>query len=283
MKTTAILIILAFALSAILLSWLYFRRYRVNRPPIGVLNLHDIAFIMGSIILIPYLYLWLPEWLVVALLGLGAWSLLTLLFEPVLRNRLAVQGVSLALMAGDLAAYFLWGAESRGYLLLNNLVMALTVVSITNLWAQSGLKARDVTLLGAALILYDFVATAVLPLMDALFLRMMGLPFGTQLAWPAGAGLAGLGMGDLLLAAVFPLVMRKAFGLRAGLVAMGIAVGVLVGLFLLPLTGTFPVMTVLGPAMVAQYWFWRRGGNVERTTWHYLQAEPLLTKSELAL
>jgi hypothetical protein len=276
MDTTALLTILAFTLAAIGGSWHYFRRYQVTRPPIGVLNLHDIALMIGAIIAVPYLYLWLPPWLVVVLLTLGTWSLLALLFEPVLRVRLAVQGVSMALVTGNLAAAYLWGTAGRGYLLINNLILVLTVVSITNLWAQSGLRARDVTLLGAALIGYDFVATAVLPLMDALFVRMMALPFGTQIAWPAGAGLAGLGLGDLLLAAVFPLVMRKAFGAQAGWIALALAVSVLVGLFLLPITGTFPVMVVLGPAMIGQYLWWRYRTGGERTTWRYLQEEPVV-------
>jgi hypothetical protein len=217
--------------------------------------------------------LWLPSWAVVSLLALGAWSLLSLLFEPVLCARLAIQCVSLALVLADLLAAWWWTTTHWGYLLINNLVLVLMVVSITNLWAQSGLKARDVTILGAALIVYDFVATAVLPLMDDLLQRMLHLPLGTQLAWPAEAGLAGLGLGDVLLAAVFPLVMRRSFGRRAGWMALGCAAAVLVGLPLLPLTGTFPVMVVLGPVMVAQYLFWRWGGQPERPTWQYRQAE----------
>ena len=37
----------------------------------------------------------------------------------------------------------------------------------------------------------------------------------------------------------------------------------------------FPVMVVLGPLMVLQYAYWRRRRGVERTTWQYLQVEPL--------
>jgi hypothetical protein len=39
---------------------------------------------------------------------------------------------------------------------------------------------------------------------------------------------------------------------------------------------TFPVMVVLGPLMLLQYAFWRRRLGVERTTWQYLEAEPLV-------
>ena len=37
----------------------------------------------------------------------------------------------------------------------------------------------------------------------------------------------------------------------------------------------FPAMVVLGPLMVLQYAYWRRRCGTERTTWQYLQAEPL--------
>ena len=37
---------------------------------------------------------------------------------------------------------------------------------------------------------------------------------------------------------------------------------------------TIPAMVVLGPLTVAQYLVWRHRGR-ERTTWEYLQAEPL--------
>jgi hypothetical protein len=36
----------------------------------------------------------------------------------------------------------------------------------------------------------------------------------------------------------------------------------------------FPVMVVLGPLMMLQYAYWRHRRQ-ERTTWQYLQAEPI--------
>lgn len=62
------------------------------------------------------------------------------------------------------------------------------------------------------------------------------------------------------------------------LLAMMIGLTV-IGLLILSLTfgllvGIFPVMVLLGPLMVLQYVYWRRQ-QPERTTWRYLQAEPL--------
>ena len=135
-------------------------------------------------------------------------------------------------------------------------------------------------MLAAALTLYDLVATAVLLLTADLIGRLADLPFTPVMAWPVGeAGWLGIGLGDLLLATVGPLVFRKAFGGAAGSVATAVAVGTVTTLMLLgasgALRGTFPVMIVLGPLLAAQYAYWvrRRGG--ERTTWAYLRDEPL--------
>jgi hypothetical protein len=38
---SAFWVVTAFALGAVVLAWWYFRRFRVTRPPIGVLNLRD--------------------------------------------------------------------------------------------------------------------------------------------------------------------------------------------------------------------------------------------------
>ena len=96
-----------------------------------------------------------------------------------------------------------------------------------------------------------------------------------MLAWPVGGGgWLGIGLGDLLLATVGPLVFRKAFGRTAGVVAivrrarlrsrLRAARRTAGGL----LAGTFPVMVVLGPLLVGQYVYWtapaRRGADDRR-------------------
>jgi hypothetical protein len=148
-----------------------------------------------------------------------------------------------------------------------------------NLWAQSGLKARHVAILGGGLAVYDVVATSVLPLMDDLIARLGGLPFAPLVAWEAGGQRLGIGLGDLLMASVFPLVMRKAFGRRAGWMALAsvlVVTAILLALLALGIVRvTLPAMVALGPLMVAQYVFWARRLGPERTTREYLEAEPL--------
>lgn len=277
----AVLILLLHILLTFMLSWHYFRRYQMTRPPLGVFSLGDVAFMLGGIIVIPYLYLSIPRSIVATLLLVSASSLLYFVFEPVLRVRWAIGAVTLSLVLADLGAAWGIGAQSITFVIINNLVQMLGVVGITVLWVQSSMKARDLTILALALTVYDFVFTTQLPLMGELFHRLSSLPFAPLVVWPVGdAGQwVGIGLGDLLLAAAFPLVMRKAFGRPAGLVALLSGLGVLVFLFVLPMDGAlaeiFPVMVVLGPLMGLQYLYWRRLHGPERTMRQYLLAEPV--------
>jgi hypothetical protein len=214
---------------------------------------------------------------------LVALSLLYFTWEPVLRARWAIWLAALGLLALDSAAAFLLGTSQNAFFAVNNTVLLLMVVGATNLWVQSGMKARDAAILGVFLACYDFIATAQLPLMGELVTRLSGLPLAPLVGWSSEHSLLGMGLGDLLLTAVFPLVMRKAFGRTAGLVALVLAllaVGTLLALLgsgtPLPLLryGYFPRMVVLGPLMLLQYLYWRRLRGRERTTWQYLEEEP---------
>jgi hypothetical protein len=281
---TAFLLILIHSAAAVLFSWLYFRRYAMTRPPIGVFNLVDVAFVIGMIILVPFLYLLLPLWMVTSLLVLVGLSILYFTWEPVLRSMWKIWLVTLLLASADLYTALSSKVSMTWFPTFNNIVIVISVVGISNLWAQSGMKARDAAIFGAALSIYDLVATSILPLMNDLFARLDGLPFTPTLAWPINAkgDWLGIGLGDLILAAVFPLVMWKAFGRSAGLTAMTIGL-VTISLLILSaslgwLVGAFPVMVVLGPLMVIQYLYWHRRQEQERTTRQYLQTEPISQK-----
>lgn len=271
-------IVFGYAVAAMLLAWVYFRHVRMARPPLGVINHWDVLVMMVAIVLVPYLYLALPLWLVGLVLGALTIGLLYVTLEP-----LAIPGWrawlgALGLAAADLAAWLRFGSDGMPFALVNNAVLAVAVVGVANLWAQSGMKARDAALLGGLLAIYDFVFTTRLPLMNDLLTRLATLPFAPQVVWPSGPGeWVGLGLGDLLVAVTFPLVMRKAFGRSAGWVAALVSISVVAVLFGLAslgaLASAFPMMVVLGPCMVLQYVLWIRRRGQERTTWHYLQAE----------
>jgi hypothetical protein len=236
---------------------------------------------IGMIVLIPFLYLVLPLWMVASLLGMVSISVLYFVWEPVLRSGRLIWLVTILLASADLLTVLIPQVNTMWFLIVNNIIMLIIVVGASNLWAQSGMKARDAVILGAALSIYDLIATSLLPLMNNLFARLDGLPFTPTIAWPMNTSgeWLGIGLGDLVLVTVFPLVMRKAFGRNAGLLAMVLGLGAIGALVLVVslgrLAGAFPVMVVLGPLMVFQYMYWHRRLPQERTTREYLLAEPI--------
>jgi hypothetical protein len=266
----------------VLLGIVYFRIYAMTRPPLGVMNLGDVIFMLVAIVLIPYLYLSLPGWLVVALFAVGSLGLLQLLIEPMVQlpwRRWLPWVVAVLLVAADVLLVRQAGTGSLPYLAVNNALLILTVVAVTNVWVQSGLRARDLAILGGALVIYDLVATSLLPLTTDLIARLAELPFTPVLIWPVDQEQwLGIGLGDLLFATAGPLVFRKAFGPTAGVVAVFVAVGAVGAVFLVGALGllpdTFPVMVVLGPLLVAQYLAWIRVRGQERTTVEYLREDP---------
>src|SRR5262245_30643251 len=165
-------IVLGQASGTVGLGWLSFRRWRIPRPPIGVFNLADVLIMLGGIVLIPLLYLALPNQLLTGLLALGALSALYFALEPILRSRAFLWSVVVLAAAGEWAMLAYVGPASRAFFLVNGPVLVIGVVGIANLWAQSGMRARDAAILGGALAVYDLIATSYLPLMGDLFVRV---------------------------------------------------------------------------------------------------------------
>lgn len=272
------LVVLLCSTLALLGSWGYFGHYRLQRPPIGVFNLWDLGIMLAGIVLIPYLYLLLPTWLVVGLLGVAALSMVYFCMEPLVHRRWQSWVMVLLLGASNWGAFY--GNDTPRTLAwsINNLLQIIVVIGIANLWVQSGMKARDMALMGGALIVYDYLFTTVLPLMNNLFQQLGHLPFAPLVAWQtATSQWVAIGLGDLLMAAVFPLVLRKAYGRTMGQWALGLTLVLLAVVMYLMAKGaiqeTLPLMVILGPLMVIQYGLWRWLYGDERTMVQYRQAE----------
>jgi hypothetical protein len=269
------LIVLAGASLAVFAAWVYFRRYQIVRPPVGVFNRNDMVLLLAGIILMPYLYLLLPSWLAGALLGLVTCTILYTIWEPVLQARIAIWLMVLLNIGLDLASAWWFGTSHEAFFVINDLIVLQICVGISNLWVQGGMKARDVMVLAAFLALYDILATSTLPLMHDVMLRLAPLPFAPLVVWGSGSGPVSIGLGDLILATVFPLVMLKAFNPRAGIIALLIMPGVIASMLLLinilPGNSIFPAMAGLGPVMILQYLFWHRCERQERSMWQYYE------------
>ncbi|MGZ3637942.1 MAG: hypothetical protein ACXWQR_00610 [Ktedonobacterales bacterium] len=266
-------VVLGCVACALAASWAYYRRCQLSRVPLGVINLTDIVVMIVAIIVVPFLYLILPVWLVAAVLLLTAISVLYVTVQPLLRARWAVWLVALALILIDAIVAYRMGTQGNAFFVVNDVVMIVLVVGVANLWAQGGAKARDMVILGLFLALYDFIATARLPLMNTLIDRLSGLPLAPIIAWRSGNVTLSLGLGDLLMASVFPLVMRKGYGRTAGLVVLALPLVAISGLLVFPLRQEFPLMVILGPLMALQFLYWRRRQGLERTTRQYLLEE----------
>lgn len=273
---SALLIVAACVACTLLLGWWYFARCLLTRPPLGVINAWDVATMMGGILVAPLLYIDIPSAVATAILGIGALSLLYAVGEPLIRARWALWLTVLVLEGADIATGL--GHTGVSAWLVNDVLIILLVIGLANLWAQGGMSARALAVLAAFLTIYDLAATSWLPLTSRLTSELGSGPFAPLVGWGLGREHLDLGLGDLVLATLFPLVMRKAFGDAAGATALALALSTLVALMIAVRAATgagatvIPVMAALGPAMLLHYSFWARRCGEERTTAAYRRA-----------
>jgi hypothetical protein len=267
------------AAAAVVGAWASFRRFHPPRPPIGVFNRVDVVVMLAGLVAVPYLYLVLPPWLAAAFLAVGVLSILTLALQPVV-SRPSLRWVAVAaLLVADVVLAVTAGAGSPSFMAVNDVVLLTVVVGTAAFWAQSGMRATDLALLIAGVTVYDLFATSQISVMAEMFHRLSAVPFVPLVSWGEPGRVLSAGLGDLLVAALFPLVMRKAFGRAAGVAALVSALVVMVtmlsALYLTQAHTLIPAMVVLGPLMLLQIAYWRRARGAERRTWQYLEAEPL--------
>jgi hypothetical protein len=93
----------------------------------------------------------------------------------------------------------------------------------------------------------------------------------------SGDSWLAIGLGDLIIAAVFPLVMRKSYGNTPGNFAILVSIISLGAILVSPqfnlFEEIFPVMVLLGPLVIIQYLFWAYRKGEERTTQEYMAAD----------
>ena len=269
-------VVTALVAAATLAGWGYFRRFELLRPPIGVFDRHDVVFMLVAIVVVPIAYLALPRAVVGTILCLLALNVFWFGLEPVLRYRSLLWPAAVGLVAADVVVNVTAPAGASWVVALNDLELVTLAVFVTNVLVQSGMRARDLAFLVSGLAVYDVVVTTYLGLMGNLLRRLATLPFAPLVAWREGDWLA-VGLGDLLMVVLAPLVLRKAFGRTAGLVAAVTSVAAVAGMLAAIRLGWFsrpiPAMVVLGPLLVAQYALWRLRLGGERRTWQYLELE----------
>ncbi|WP_439947967.1 hypothetical protein [Streptomyces sp. BBFR109] len=253
----------------------YLARIDMPRPPVGLYTPADVAVLCAGVVLAPLLYARLPGAWVAALFGLVLCTAVQFTLAPLCGGRwawllaLAATGATAGASFGDLSVAVRAGT---------GVLLAVAVVGVANLWAQSGMRSGQVAALAAVLTCYDLIATTLTHVTADFFDQVRGRPFAPLLALTGGTRPVGVGLGDLLLLVLFPLVAAKAYGRTAALLAgvVGVAVtSAISALFALDaLTAGFPLLTVLGPLIVAQHLVWSRRTGGERSTAEWRAGAP---------
>jgi hypothetical protein len=270
--SAAYLIVLAYSAAVITAAWFVFHRTPPRRPWIGVINILDVALLFGALVVCPYLYLIDPAWVTTILLALVTAIVSYRVLARLTRSRLLAGAVTAAILVAEIGTAALVPDRSNTLLLVNGALLAPLIVGAASLLVKGGLLARDVAVLAGGLAIYDFLARSQLTLIDQLIERASGLPFLPLFGWWHEADYLVIGAADLVVAAVFPLAARKAFGKTAGLIALGASLASIA--IALPLSNdNVPAMMALGPLVVAQYFWWIRRRGREQTTWEYLGQE----------
>jgi len=261
---------------------LYFRRVRLDRPPVGTFNGRDIGILLAFIIALPFLYAALPSWALTSFLALTFISALSIGYRPLLDRKWLWLGTGLLIganiwtsrtMLGTVAGWQLWWAEL-------SVLVALAAIAVANLYVQGGMKLRYVAWLALALGAYDVIFSSVFPLTNKLVQEFLGAPLDPSLGMRFGIDNFAIGIGDLLIFSLFAVAAYKAYGPRAARQAFGLIV--VFGAFvpsLVPLLVNFvdartdvlvPAQAFFGPAAFLCYrWMKHRYGR-ERTMAEYL-------------
>ena len=156
MDPVALPFVVACEASAILGALLYFRRARIDLPPIGVFGVDDALAVGVFVAVMPFVYLALPSWLVESLFALGGASLLQLTFAALLRGR-AARPLAAVLTAMDGGLLVWLGARDNAFLVLNDCLVIAIAIGLANLWAQSGMRVRDAVGLGGIIAAFDYL------------------------------------------------------------------------------------------------------------------------------
>ena len=252
---------------------LYFRRVRMERPPIGTFNGRDIVILLVFISVLPFLYGYLPYWLITCILILTFSSALYIGYNAILGKARTWLGIGLLIglnywtshhLMGSTAGWQLWWTELT-------ILVGLGAIAVSNLYVQGGMKLKYVAWLALGLAVYDIIFATVLPLTDQLVAGYLSHPLDPLLGMRFGIDNYGVGLGDLLVYSLFLVAAYKAYGAKAARIAFGLilVMGAFVTAFI-PFLFNFldteldllvPSQALFGPAAFLCYlWMKRRYG-----------------------
>lgn len=270
-------------------SLFYLRRVRLERPAIGTFNSSDIRVLFTFIVFLPLLYQLLPHWGLTLFLSVTFASALSIGYRPLLRP------AALWFTIGTLIGASIWLNRTMlgttlGWQLCwveGDLVVLLAAVAVANLYVQGGMRLRHVAWFALLLAGYDVLFTTVLPVNSHLAEEFLGWPLDPSVGMRVGLYNATIGLGDLLVYALFLLAAFKAYGRVAGRIAMVLIVvfgaaapsvaPLLLDSFLTARTDlVVPAQTLFGPAAFVTYLWLRRRYGQERTMQEFLASSDVV-------
>ena len=214
-------VVTAGSLGTALAALLYYRRVRLERPAIGTFNSRDVVLLSFFIVLLPILYLALPQTLLTGFLVLTFSSALGIGLRPLLAARYRRVLIPTLIGGEIMVTYSLLGTTMglKLYWLLTSTIMLIAAMSISNLYVQGGLRLHQVAWFAVFLAVYDLFFSLVIPLTPQLAMAFEGRPLNASIGWASGGFSANIGLGDLLVYGLFTAAAYKGFGKRGAVSA----------------------------------------------------------------
>lgn len=266
----------------------YLRRVRMERPAIGRFNGRDVVVLFAFLVALPTLYLLLPQWALTGFLALTFVASLSIGLRP-----LTSRG-PMWLVIGLLIGANIWLARTmlgtvwgwQVFWVENSVIVLLGAVSVANLYVQGGMHLRHVAWFAFLLAGYDLIFTTVVPVTNDLAEHFIGFPLDPSMGFRLGFDNSSIGLGDLLVYALFATAAFKAYGRSAARFAMGLII--VFGVAMPALTPLLinsidaradvlvPAQTWFGPfAFLGYLWLRRRYGR-ERTMREFLAGNDIV-------
>src|SRR5206468_12239281 len=106
------------------------------------------------------------------------------------------------------------------YWVENSVLVVLGAVAVANLYCQGGMRLKHVSWFALILAVYDAIFTLKWPVTNTLAERFLGYPLDPSVAFRMGIYNASIGLGDLLVYALFTITALKAYGWSAARVSL---------------------------------------------------------------
>jgi len=245
---------------------LYLRHVRIGRPPIGRFNAQDVTTITILVVVTPLGYVNLPVAALTTLFALVFCAAIQTALDPLIGGKAATAATALT-AAADIALAV--AHQHVALTVLNDVIVGVALLGVTNLWAQSGATVKHVAIIAAVLAVFDPLATWITPLMGDLFIKLTGQPFAPMLSL-TGQIRMRLGLGDCLMFALWPLVLAKGYGRLAAWIGAVLGIMSLFGMAVVFFgmewihNNLIAVMSILGPVILLQYAVMRISRGPER-------------------